>query len=158
AERHVPGASVGPTLRAMIGEQFTRIRDGDRMWYRRTMSDLLVWQIEHTSLSDIIRRNTEITNLQENAFFFRAGISGTVFVDLNHDGQPSRGEPGRANAIVQLVAEADASVIDTETTGLVGNYRFDVLDGLRTGAYHVQVVTAGGQIVATSRTVTISRG
>src|SRR5205807_697044 len=30
AEDHVPGASVGPTLRAVVLDQFTRLRDGDR--------------------------------------------------------------------------------------------------------------------------------
>ena len=34
AEKHLPGASVGATARAIIADQFTRLRDGDRFWYQ----------------------------------------------------------------------------------------------------------------------------
>ncbi len=34
AEPHVPGAMVGETFRAILADQFERLRDGDRFWYR----------------------------------------------------------------------------------------------------------------------------
>src|SRR5207249_10802255 len=52
AENHVPGASVGPTLKAIITDQFTRLRDGDRFWYQNTFTGPQLDQLSHTSLSD----------------------------------------------------------------------------------------------------------
>ena len=71
AEAHVPGASVGPTVRRIIADQFKRIRDGDSYWYEGAFSRRVLIALESTRLSDIIRRNTIITNLQENVFFFQ---------------------------------------------------------------------------------------
>jgi hypothetical protein len=70
AEDHVPGASVGPTFRAVIADQFQRIRDGDRFWYSRIFSGPQLHALEQTRLSDVIRRNSTITKIQDNAFFF----------------------------------------------------------------------------------------
>jgi Ca2+-binding RTX toxin-like protein len=73
AEDHVPGALVGETIRAVLADQFTRLRDGDRFWYQNDpffvyYNDILQ-ELENTKLSDIIRRNTSISNeLQDNVF------------------------------------------------------------------------------------------
>jgi hypothetical protein len=71
AEDHAPGAAVGPLIAAGLVEQFTRIRDGDRLWYMNDpmfSEDDLAW-LNSVSLSDIIRRNTTIDHLQANVFF-----------------------------------------------------------------------------------------
>ena len=64
SEDHVAGASVGPTFRKIMADQFERIRDGDRMWYARVFFGSQQQAIEQTRLSDIIRRNTTITKLR----------------------------------------------------------------------------------------------
>ena len=71
AEDHLPGANVGPLVAAGFRLQFersarrrpllVRTRPGP---HRRRKS-----RAAQTRLSDIIRRNTSITNLQENVFF-----------------------------------------------------------------------------------------
>ena len=33
AEDHLPGSSVGPLIHAIVGNQFERLRDGDRFFY-----------------------------------------------------------------------------------------------------------------------------
>src|SRR5262249_48359751 len=38
AEDHAAGSSMGPTFRAIIANQFERVRDGDRMWYQNIFS------------------------------------------------------------------------------------------------------------------------
>jgi hypothetical protein len=91
AEDHVPGASVGPLIRAMLVSQFTRLRDGDRLFYRGHASGLYtngvlrpeiaaIIDLESVTLADIILANTSITRLQENVFF--VPMAG----DFNGDG------------------------------------------------------------------------
>jgi len=70
AEDHVAGASVGGTFRRIIADQFERLRDGDRYWYERVFAGQALADLNATRLSDVIRRNTTISNLQDNVFFF----------------------------------------------------------------------------------------
>jgi hypothetical protein len=70
AEDHVPGGSVGPTFRKIIANQFERVRDGDRFWYQQVFNGSQLQALQQTRLSDIIRRNTIITKIQDNVFFF----------------------------------------------------------------------------------------
>ncbi len=70
AEDHVSGTSVGQTFQKIMADQFIRLRDGDRFWYQRNFSGKQLAALESTRLSDVIRRNTTITKLQDNVFFF----------------------------------------------------------------------------------------
>jgi peroxidase len=69
AEDHATGFNVGPTLLAVLTNQFKRARDGDRFWYERIFTGTDLTNIKNTRLSDIIKRNTTITNIQSNVFF-----------------------------------------------------------------------------------------
>jgi len=60
AERHVRGAIVGPTFHAILKDQFERLRDGDRFWYRSYFSDRISDSLENQTLSRIIRRNSTL--------------------------------------------------------------------------------------------------
>src|SRR5438270_10189628 len=65
AEDHVPGADVGPLTKAVLVDQFTRLRDGDRLFYLNQFSGKgLSNLLTNTSLTKIIERNTGLTNLQ----------------------------------------------------------------------------------------------
>ncbi|TWT32058.1 peroxidase family protein [Blastopirellula retiformator] len=147
AEDHVPGGSVGETTQAILVEQFTRLRDGDRFWYENIFSAQDVDRIERTSLSDIIQRNTVIDNLQENVFFMSATVSGTVLADGQQDGRRDRprGLPG---ATVQLLDD-EGEVIAEATTDRRGNYHFD--NFLETGDYQIQalLLTPTGPVTQT---------
>jgi len=70
SEDHAPGAQVGELVATVLRDQFERLRDGDRFWYRRdaAFSASELTELEATRLSDVIRRNTTITNLQDNVF------------------------------------------------------------------------------------------
>ncbi|MEO1130822.1 MAG: peroxidase family protein, partial [Planctomycetota bacterium] len=59
-EQHVPGAMVGETLHAILVDQFTRLRDGDRFWYTEYLPQDMVDMINAQTLSVIIQRNTDI--------------------------------------------------------------------------------------------------
>ncbi len=69
-ENHLPSSSVGATFQRILVDQFERLRDGDRFWYARTFYGPQLAALECTKLSDVIRRNTSITKIQDNVFFF----------------------------------------------------------------------------------------
>src|SRR5262249_28697626 len=116
AEDHVPGADVGPLTKAVLVNQFTRLRDGDRLFYLNQFSSTQLQALmANSSLAMIIERNTGLTNLQSNVFYFRASISGTVFADNNANGQRDFREPGLAGFTVNLLDDSGA-VIGTAVT------------------------------------------
>jgi hypothetical protein len=91
AENHVAGTSVGPLIKAMLESQFSRLRDGDRLFYRGNAAGLYtggvlnpeiaaIIDLENVTLADIILANTSIDHLQENVFF--VPMAG----DFNGDG------------------------------------------------------------------------
>ncbi len=68
-EDHYRQAMVGELLFHSLKDQFERLRDGDRFFYRRIHSGFMVNYIESRTLSRIIRDNTGIGDeLQENVF------------------------------------------------------------------------------------------
>jgi hypothetical protein len=71
AEDHKPGAVVGELVYHALKDQFTRLRDGDRFWYEidPDFTPDQIAEIRRTKLSDVIRRNTEIRDIQPNVFF-----------------------------------------------------------------------------------------
>ena len=95
--------------------------------------------MENTRLEDVIQRNTGLTSIQTNPFFFRPEVSGTVVLD--NAWHPAAG------VTVRLV-DAGGAVAATATTDTAGRYHIGVADGLRTGAYKVQVLKADGTVVA----------
>jgi len=71
AEAHLTGTSVGPLLAKALALQFRNLMIGDRFFF--------LWDpafspedreaIQQTTLADVIKRNTGISNLQKNVFF-----------------------------------------------------------------------------------------
>jgi len=154
AERHLPGSSLGATFTRIIVDQFQRLRDGDRYWYQNALPAPAARAIQATTLADVIRRNTNLVNLQPDLFHFRVGIGGTVFGDRNGDGVRQRNEPGLAAAVVTLV-DATGSTVASTRTDARGGFRFDHLD---LGSYRAVVAPAGAGPAATSRTVAVVSG
>ena len=95
AEDHVRGGSLGATGTAILVNQFTRLRDGDRFWYQNTLSGQELRRIENTTLADVIQRNTDIAGLQDNVFF----VADAQPTDRPNQGdRPGQGErPPRPN-------------------------------------------------------------
>lgn len=71
AEDHLPGGSMGATETAILVDQFSRIRDGDRFFYLNdpTMTSADIAYLSGLKLSDIFRWNTGATDVQDNIFF-----------------------------------------------------------------------------------------
>ncbi len=77
AEDHLPGSSVGPLIQALVGNQFERLRDGDRFFYTNDLflqSDAVrrILNLQTVSLANVIRWNTNLTHIQDNVFFDRS--------------------------------------------------------------------------------------
>jgi hypothetical protein len=172
AEDHVRGSDVGPLFQAIMVDQFTRLRDGDRFFYlneRWSPAELSIFR-QGTTLAKVIEANTSITNLQSDVFVFKASISGTVVPDRvgGGHGAQSFSERGTKVSSPQSLAgdtveleDAGGNVLATTVTGRKGHYKFDQLTGLSaTGNYNVRVVVPSGfmQTSANPSTTLVSRG
>ena len=106
-EDHLPGSSVGPTFQRIMADQFQRVRDGDRLWYARTFFGPQLEALERTRLSDIIRRNTSLTKIQDNVFFYdentlanlvaKAGTLPAALLRIASDKDPVAALDGKLN-------------------------------------------------------------
>jgi hypothetical protein len=161
AEDHVPGADVGPLTKAVLVDQFTRLRDGDRFFYLNeqfTPDELNI--LRGATLARVIEANTGITNLQSNVFYFRASISGTVYYDLTGNAPREFRQRGLPGVTVQLEDDS-GTVLATTVTDRRGHYRFNNFNGIGgTGDYNVRLLVPSGytQTSADPVTILISRG
>lgn len=146
AEDHAPGSSMGPLFTAILTEQFTRLRDGDRFFYQSQQFDPQERAMlrQGSSLSQVIQANTPIWNLQDDVFHFQASISGRV----------TGGIRGLSGVIVKLTNSAGL-VLATTTTDAQGRYSFNQFSGPSadatvksgvsgTGTYRLVIVPPAG--------------
>jgi hypothetical protein len=169
AEDHVPGSDMGPLFTAILANQFTRLRDGDRFFYLNeqwTPDELNILQQGNT-LAKVIEANTGVTNLQGDVFLFQASISGTVFLDGGRDTRGQMGVPG----VTLRLEDASGDVLATTVTDRQGHYSFNQLSGpsdnpenasgvSATGFYQVVLVVPSGaqQTTPNPGNILISRG
>ena len=80
AETHQAGAMVGQTFGVILSKQFEALRDGDRLWYQNQGFDgATLKEIESTTLSSLILKDTDTKHIQSDAFVYterRSGLSG----------------------------------------------------------------------------------
>jgi hypothetical protein len=160
AEDHVSGGDVGITIKTILVDQFTRLRDGDRFFYLNesfTPAELSLLGQGNT-LAKVIEDNTSITNLQKNVFFFKESITGKVFVSTG-GGHASDGK-GVAGVTVQLL-DTSGNVLTTTTTDSKGRYSFTDQTGIPgTGQFNVAIVAPAGftQSTPNPATIALTRG
>jgi hypothetical protein len=131
AEDHVRGSDVGPLFQAIMVDQFSRLRNGDRFFYLNENFGPVELAIlgQGLTLAQVIEGNTVINNLQDNVFKFRASIRGTVFLDLDGDGGARQAnEPGLAGFTL-LLEDANGNVLATTVTDAQGHYVFNQQSG-----------------------------
>jgi hypothetical protein len=144
-----------------MGLQFTRLRNGDRFFYLNesfTRDELNVLRQADT-LGKVIEANTNITNLQDDVFLFKASPRGTVSLD-RAGGHGTARQLGVSGVTVQL-EDGSGNVLATTVTDSKGHYRFDQQTGLSaTGNYTVSLVVPSGftQTSANPSAIPISRG
>ncbi len=76
AEDHVPDAVVGELFHAVLVDQFTRLRDGDRFWYESRFSGEQLEELQDTRLADVIRDNSDVEYIQDEAMLAYNRIGG----------------------------------------------------------------------------------
>jgi len=75
AEAHMRGAVVGSTFKAIIGDQFERLRTGDRFFWRNQAFDPQTAQmIANTTLATLMKRDTDTTVSLQNNLFIEAPL------------------------------------------------------------------------------------
>jgi Ca2+-binding RTX toxin-like protein len=129
AEDHVAGGLVGETFQSVIARQFTALRDGDRFWFENQGFDHKTLNaIEHTTLADIIERNTDTGHLQDDVFVFydrHSGAKGGIQGDNPDAPQLVIGSAGHdtltGGALGDILVAAKGH---QEMTGLAGDDRF----------------------------------
>lgn len=154
AEDHAPGSNVGETFTTIIADQFTRLRDGDRYYFENVFKEQELRAIKSTTLADIIKRNTNLRNVQQNVFLFQTSIQGNVFADGNRDGRMLPPERGLAGRTVELL-DSTGAVVGTTVTGRDGTYLFE---DMPLGQYRVREVLPQGAVATTpARLITINQ-
>ena len=70
AEKHIEGSPLGVTMHALITDQFTRLRDGDVLYFENDVElTPHMSAIGQSTLTSIILRNTEINKMQCNSMY-----------------------------------------------------------------------------------------
>lgn len=146
AEDHLDGSSLGPTFQAILVDQFTRTRAGDRFWYQNVLTPDEMAMIQGETLTRLIADNTSLRNMQANSFFFDAELTGTVFDDANGNGAQDQGEQPIAGTRVFLVDDGEESVLDYTDTDADGHFAFK---DVQVGDYSVTVFPPDGTRITT---------
>ena len=114
AEQKDSDSMLGETMSKINADQFQRLRDGDRFWYENTFSGKELSELKNLKLSDVIKRNTDITNIQDNAM---------ISTDKTANKQSS-GANGTRGATGQSAAnDSDRQLQKVELDQIIDNMR-----------------------------------
>ncbi len=156
AENHVPGSDVGQLFQAIMVNQFERLRDGDRFFYlnENLNPDEMKLFNQGNTLTKVIEDNTHLTNLQADAMYFHASISGVIVPAPPPAKSHNPPQPPARGLTVQLL-DAEGDIVATTTTDSNGCYFFNQLSGAAvdladasgvsaTGSYKVVAIAPNG--------------
>ncbi len=117
AEDATAPSGAGETTKAIVGEQFERLRDADRFWFENKRKDGGIFtgkeikEIKETTYADIIKSNTEIDQLQENVFLKVSENNPLSKDNLLSDGLLDlEGDDGKAKITVTEKSSFDNTV------------------------------------------------
>lgn len=138
AEAKEPGHVFGPTLNALLAEQFAHFRDGDRFYFENDpdLSDDEKARIKATRLYDVLMRNTGITILQKNVFLMEEHSAMCAATDLaaNLTGETLAWPDDEALEQVHIAMHIDyKDPLETETDAN-GTFQFEEVQTCR--KYH----------------------
>jgi peroxidase len=104
AEKPLSGSMLGQTFGTILVEQFANLRAGDRLFFENQgFTPQMLAQIEATTMSDLILRDTDTTIIQQDAF---------IAYD-RHASNVASGHPDRPQLIIGVdTAGATISALD----------------------------------------------
>jgi peroxidase len=145
SEDHLPGTSVGYTMQHILKAQFEHLRDGDYYFYLNDpfLPSLVRNQISKTRLSDIIKRNTKLTTLQDNVFF-----------TLECPGDEEEAATVDTSATV-AVKEVNS---DTRVFPNPASNKIHIDFGSMTGRVNIQILSTGSKLIKTETVNTTASG
>lgn len=84
AEDHASGSPFGKSIKYILSYQFKEIRRADRFYYSRdrALSRSMRYEISNTTLSDVIKRNTNIEMIEQAFYKGDCEISDIVYCDI----------------------------------------------------------------------------
>ncbi len=158
AEDHTNGQPLGPTLQAILKDQFEKLRDGDRFYFENdpALKSKDRDRIRKTELSDVIERNTDLDDLPKYVFYVEPCGSGKTVQEessslstqasLQVSPNPSNGQVN-INFInnqeqvqsLHLLTLSGKTLVQQTANNLSNRY-LD-LSHLKNGTYLLQVVT-----------------
>jgi hypothetical protein len=109
AEQPAGDSLVGETMGKIMTDQFERLRAGDRLWYENRYSGEKLEQLNNLKLSDIIQRNTDIQNIQDNVM-----VASSNSAQMSSKNRSSVGQNGTQGA--QGASGKGAAADDIPTT------------------------------------------
>jgi hypothetical protein len=72
------GGSLGALNHAIVVDQFERLRQGDAWWFERSgvLDAATLLEVQSTLFVDVVKRNTNLKNVQDNFFVFKTTVGG----------------------------------------------------------------------------------
>jgi peroxidase len=136
AEDHLPGKSVGRTLHAMLKSQFEKLRDGDYYFYLNDpyLPDNIRNQVRNTKFSQIIKRNSGLTNIAVNAFR----------TDSCHEEEETKIVSNSLRQTLPVVKEVSQFKVYPNPASDILNIELN-----NTGAATIKIFSATGELVKT---------
>lgn len=165
AEDHYPQSAFGPTIRQVMIEQFFALREGDRYYYENdpSLSREEKALIKGTRLHDLLRRNTSIQIISDNAFKAQPGdllANRTIDGTLNNPHNSNWGAAETRFAMHTPIAYEDGfstpGGIDRPNARFISNEIFTQLESKEDPHFLSAYTWAWGQFI--DHDITLSRG
>jgi heme peroxidase len=161
AETKMPDALFGPTAMTIVKKQFMDLRDGDRFYFENDfwLSEEEKQWLKDTRLSDVIRRNTPVTIIQDDIFVAepfltgvfesraREGIAFGLYPNPVHHQMSLRIEAMQSQEATLQIAGGQGKVVMERVLRLSpGNNIVSLsLPGDLPAGYYVATIVAGGR-------------
>jgi peroxidase len=158
AEDHMSNALFGQSVMTIMERQFTLLRDGDRFYYENDegLSQGEKEEIKNTHLVDVILRNSNTTNLQDNIFLAELFTAVAKF-----ESHPFEMEvypnPTSSDFFINIsainsgegvfqITDMLGHIIDQKVTSLVAGkntFEYNLNSDLPDGLYHISLFLDG---------------